>query len=357
MLWRNSGKVIKMRLDFDTVSQFKMETGGNGQMDMLTISEVSKQNQISTRMLRYYEKAGLIKSARVPGYSYRVYDEAAVRRLRQIMVLRKLRIPVKQIAVILQDETQRRTLDILQENLAQLEEEILAMATLRSVLKALVSRLENNIRERVNLEILEDGELMEMIHMLKPPKTTLKEEHSMSELMKAGEVLEAKMDIRIVYLPPATVASYCCVRENPEDEAGAQIYAFIRENNLPVQKPDFRLYGFNNPSPGPGQTVYGYEFWATIPEDMEVKAPFVKRRFAGGLYAAHCIKMGDFHEWATFTEAMMKAEEYEPDWREPEGMGGCLEEELNIYNNIQDPVHQGADQLDLLIPIRKRSDG
>lgn len=102
-------------------------------------------------------------------------------------------------------------------NLDQLEEEILAMATLRSVLRTMVSRLENGIRKKVKLELLEDGELMEMIHMLKPPKTTLKEEHSMSDLIKAGEVLEKKMDIRIVYLPPATVASYCCVRENPED--------------------------------------------------------------------------------------------------------------------------------------------
>lgn len=323
-------------------------------MNMMTISEVSKQIQISTRMLRYYEKVGLVKSARIPGYSYRVYDEIAIRRLQQIMVLRKLRIPVKQIAVILQDETHQQTLNILQENLAQLEEEILAMSTLRSVLKTLVSRLESGIRKKVNLEILKDGELMEMIHMLKPPKTTLKEENFMSDLIKAEEVLEAKIDIRIVYLPPATVASYCCVRENPEDEAGAQIYAFIRENNLPALKPDFRLYGFNNPSPRPGENVYGYEFWATIPEDMEVKTPFVKKRFAGGLYAAHCIKMGDFHEWATFVEALQKSTEYEPDWREPEGMGGCLEEELNIYNNIQDPAHQGAEQLDLLTPIKKR---
>lgn len=324
-------------------------------MDMMTITEVSRQIQISTRMLRYYEKEGLISSARIPGYSYRVYDEAAVRRLRLIMVFRKLRIPLKQIALILQDEDMRQTMDILQENLGQLEEEILALSTLRSILKTLVSGLEKGIREKLNPDLLEDGELLEMIHALKPPKTTLKEEHIMSDLIKADGVLESKMDIRIVYLPPATVASYRCVKENPEDEAGAQIYAFIRENDLPALKPDFRLYGFNSPSPQPGQTVYGYEFWATIPEKMEVKEPFVKKSFSGGLYAAHCIKMGDFQEWATFLEAIQKSEEYEVEWRSEEGMDGCMEEELNIYNNIQDPARQGAEQLDLLIPIKKRT--
>lgn len=324
-------------------------------MDMMTITEVSRQIQISTRMLRYYEKEGLISSARIPGYSYRVYDEAAVRRLRLIMVFRKLRIPLKQIALILQDEDMRQTMDILQENLGQLEEEILALSTLRSILKTLVSGLEKGIREKLNPDLLEDGELLEMIRALKPPKTTLKEEHIMSDLIKADGVLESKMDIRIVYLPPATVASYRCVKENPEDEAGAQIYAFIRENDLPALKPDFRLYGFNSPSPQPGQTVYGYEFWATIPEKMEVKEPFVKKSFSGGLYAAHCIKMGDFQEWATFLEAIQKSEEYEVEWRSEEGMDGCMEEELNIYNNIQDPARQGAEQLDLLIPIKKRT--
>ncbi len=35
------------------------------------------------------------------------------------------------------------------------------------------------------------------------------------------------------------------------------------------------------------------------------------------------------------------------------GMGGCLEEELNIYTNILEGAEK-AEQLDLLIPIKKR---
>ncbi len=353
MFWGNAGYGVK-KIDFDTVSQFKMSVGGDGRMELMTISEVSKQIAVSTRMLRYYEKAGLIKSMRVPGYAYRVYEQAQVRRLQQILALRKLRIPVKQIAVILQDDSRRQTLDVLQDNLAQMEEEILALAMVRSVLKTLVSRLEHSMQEKVKPEFLEDRELLEMIRVLQPPKNTLKEEKSMGDFIKAGEVLETKKDIRIVYLPPATVASYRCVKENPEEEAGAQIYSFIRENRLPAQKPDFRLYGFNSPSPQPGQEVYGYEFWATIPEELQVPEPFAKKRFEGGLYAAHCIKMGDFQEWEYFYNAVQNLAEYEIDCREPLGMGGCLEEELNIYNNISDSTKQGAEQLDLLIPIKKR---
>lgn len=323
-------------------------------MEFMTITEVSRKFQISTRMLRYYEKAGLILSARKEDYSYRVYDEAAVRRLQQILVLRKLRIPVKQIALILNDEQQKKTLEILQENVQEVQDEIEALTVIRELLQTLVSRLDERLTADRRLELLEEKELLEVIDVLNPPKTNLKEEKNMEDLTKAAQVLEEKMDVRIVYLPPATVASFHYIGENPEDPSGEQLYRFIRESKLPEKKPDFRIYGFNNPSPEEGEKIYGYEFWATIPEDMEVSAPGTKRNFAGGLYAAHCIKMGDFHEWKTFFEAVGRSEEYEVEWRAPGGMGGCLEEELNAYTNLTTGA-DSAQQLDLLIPIKKRA--
>lgn len=77
---------------------------------------------------------------------------------------------------------------------------------------------------------------------------------------------------------------------------------YLRECSYPSKKPDFRVYGFNSPSPQEGQEQYGYEFWATIPEDMKVSASYEEKIFDGGRYAVHCIKMGDFHEWRAFFE-------------------------------------------------------
>lgn len=320
---------------------------------METISRVSQQFHISARMLRYYEKKGLITSKRIPDYSYRVYDEEAVKRIQQILVLRKLRIPVQQIAIILDDTGQKQALEILQNNLSELDEEIAALGTLRDILGTLVCRLNESIQKRVRLDILKDTELLEILHVMKPPKTNLKEELYMGQLMDANKVLEGKMDVRIIYLPPSKIAAYRYIGDSPEDVAKKVIYTFIRESNLPEIKPDFRLYGFNNPSPQEGQKEYGYEFWVTIPEDMEVKTPIEIKQFDGGLYAAHCINFGDFDEWETFVNLMMNNQEYEVQWREPEGMGGCLEEELNIYTNILKGAEK-AEQLDLLIPIKKR---
>ena len=71
-------------------------------MEAMTISQVSKSYSISTRMLRYYEQIGLIESFRKEDYAYRMYNKTALSRLSQILILRKLRIPLKQIQEILQ---------------------------------------------------------------------------------------------------------------------------------------------------------------------------------------------------------------------------------------------------------------
>ncbi len=324
-------------------------------MEIMTISEVSRNFDVSTRMLRYYEKIGLISSSRKEDYAYRIYDETAIRRLQQIIILRKLRIPLKQIAIILDDYEQIKALQILRDNIVSLDDEINALSTIRNILSTFINRLDLSIKEKIHLYLLEDNELIEIANALSLSKLNLKEEHSMEQLSNANKIIESQMDIRIVYLPPATVASSHYIGENPEDNAGEKLRKFIEEVNLPEIKPDFRVYGFNNPSPQREHEQYGYEFWVTIPDDMEVSAPLEKKQFAGGLYAAHCIKMGNFHEWGTFYECMNKSNEYEINHREPFGMGGTLEEHINAYSYYTGAVNEYI-QLDLLIPIKKKGE-
>jgi DNA-binding transcriptional MerR regulator len=52
---------------------------------------------ISARALKYYEDMGLISSRKSDDYAYRLYDENAIKRLEQILILRKLNIKIKDI--------------------------------------------------------------------------------------------------------------------------------------------------------------------------------------------------------------------------------------------------------------------
>ena len=109
-------------------------------MENLTISQVSQMYDVTPRMLRHYEKLGLIKAGRREDYAYRMYDEEAVRRLQQIIVLRKLRLSLKEIAILLGDTEQSESLRLLQGRLAELDDEIESLTLIRRLLKQLAER-------------------------------------------------------------------------------------------------------------------------------------------------------------------------------------------------------------------------
>ncbi len=216
----------------------------------LTISEVTRSFDVTARMLRHYEKMGLITPFHREDYSYRCYDEENIRRLQLIVVMRKLRVPLKQIAVILRDGGQRETLEILRSNLAGLDSEIKSLETVRAALNMFVTRLDDSIRSKVRLDLLNDTELMEAANALSLSKSILKENIKMDELNTANEALSNNLNVRIIMLPPFTVASNHVIGHDPEETVGEPVDKFIRDTRLYEIKPDSRYFGFNHPNPG-----------------------------------------------------------------------------------------------------------
>jgi len=325
-------------------------------MNLMTISEVTKAFNVSTRTLRYYEQIGLLSSQRKEDYAYRVYDENAVRRIQYIIMLRKLRIPLKQIALILNEPEHVKIIEIFQENIKELNNEISALNTIRDVLRIFTERLKESTGRNIKLNLLEDADIIKVIEPLTLSKIKFKEEKSMGELNKANETLDKLKNVRVILLPPCTVASYHFIGENPEENAGAVMDKFVRESKLYEKKPDSKMFGFNHPNPSPNRTHYGYEIWVTIPEDMEVPAPLVKKQFNGGLYAAHTIKFPDFHEWQLLVKWVEDNDKFSANYSElgDEIMSGCLEEHLNwVYSSHMGWPQNGIDgHIDLLLPIK-----
>lgn len=69
---------------------------------MLNVHEVSKLTGVSVRTLQYYDKIGLLHPAEYTEAGYRLYDDAALERLQQILLFRELAFPLKEIQAILQ---------------------------------------------------------------------------------------------------------------------------------------------------------------------------------------------------------------------------------------------------------------
>lgn len=325
-------------------------------MNLQTISQVSKLYNISTRTLRYYEEIGLIKSIKTEDYAYRTYDEKSLMQLKKIIILRKMRISLKDISEILRDDDVSIAIEVFEKNLSSITDEAAALSTVANAIQTLIDRLKRNDCLNKKLDLLTDENMLEIVNSIMIPKNNLKESISMSELNNAQETLSKLKDVRIIYLAPATVAASHFIGENPEDNAGDVLNKFVLESGLCDIKPDLRHFGFNHPNPTQENPIYGYEMWVTIPDDMDVPEPLVKKKFEGGLYAAHMISMGNFHEWQWLHEWVQNNETYESNSLNDNGefMHGLLEEHLNYINVVKKGNGFSKIQLDLLYPIKEK---
>ena len=68
---------------------------------MMTVKEVSDLTGVSIRTLHYYDQLGLLPAAGHTDSGYRLYDDAALERLQQILLFRELQFPLKDIQRIL----------------------------------------------------------------------------------------------------------------------------------------------------------------------------------------------------------------------------------------------------------------
>ena len=318
----------------------------------MTIRKVARQFDISARTLRYWEQAGLIESERMPENAYRYYAPETVSRVAQICVLRSLHVPIREIKDVLDDPTALTLLDTLKNSLKRMDGEMEALQKARDALQSLAMQVHLH-----TLHALPDGEdALCLLETLSETLNRSEENTNMSDLKKSDFVPHENVEVRFIDLPPMTVAAAQYTGDEPENHAQAMLEDFIEKADLVNKMPGLRMFGFNNPSPEKPDDVYGYEFWVTIPESMEVPAPLEKKTFEGGLYAAHAIRTGDFQEWGIFYRRMQNDPDYEVNAREPFAMGGCLEEHLNVRGYFaQEKGKREIQQIDLLIPVKVKA--
>lgn len=70
---------------------------------MKTVKEISDITGVSVRTLHYYDEIGLLKPTKKSEGGYRLYDDKALERLRQILFFREFDISLKEIKALLED--------------------------------------------------------------------------------------------------------------------------------------------------------------------------------------------------------------------------------------------------------------
>ncbi len=328
-------------------------------MEQLTnITDVSHTLHISTRTLRYYEQMGLITSVKTDDYAYRMYDDVTLYRLRQIIVLRKLRIPLKQIAVVLQCKSASPLIDMFCRQLAEVDDEITALSTIRDIFNGFLERLREATNEAIPALLLDDPAiLLEAVDALTIQETAPKQEKTADDLAVVDEHLNrlTKRDVRIVTLPPMRVLSFHSVGEAPELVSDTAVQEFLGSTAFAKTCPASRHFGFNHDEGG----LHGYERWLTLPDGVNIPENIPVKTFPGGLYAVTCTMMGEWERWEMLLKYFDEHERYEASMNGTTAMGGLLEEHLNYWNWYEEPglsmeENDRTKQVDLYLPIRKK---
>ncbi len=243
-------------------------------MDLIKITDLSNQLGLSSRTLRYYEEAGLITSIRPQFEKYRYYDEQNVQRLRQIMVLRKMQIPIKDIVRIYDS---REMLDITQvfvDKLSEIDRETTALSELKRIINDFLNKMiEKGIKHISALPLLYE----EMDKQL-----TVRESIGMEQLSEVSERLVRPLDISIVKLPKMRVLS-SYLKADPRNSDTDAFSRYIQMNGIITDYHEsFEYREYENDV-----------MVSKIDDDFVNDSDFTDFIFGGGLFAAANLYLDD----------------------------------------------------------------
>lgn len=169
---------------------------------LIKIRDLSNLYGISARTLRYYEEMGLINSFRCEDYAYRLYDEVAVQRLEQILILRKLNISIKDILRIFSADGSEVVLDVLRKKADSIDQEVLLLQDLKEIVLDFIDQIkQSDFGQESDVKLLYT-KAMEIESQIKNVEYE-GNPSPLNRLFEVTEKLDKKIpDVMIVRIPP-----------------------------------------------------------------------------------------------------------------------------------------------------------
>lgn len=271
-------------------------------MKLIRINEVVDSFGISSRTLRYYEEIGLLWSSHPDNKTQRYYDADALERLKQIIVLRKLQIPVKDIVEIFKSESMVTLIQTFVDKLESLDTEISALSELRKLVDEFLHKmLMSGIKKISAITLLYEETEKRLVTVEKSETVTF---DKLSEI--SHEALRLH-DVRVIRLPPMRVLTSRLKTGQAENLNGDKM------QNL------FVKFGFM-PSPGLRNCFYRKEqngewiMLIKIPNDYENTTVYADENLIGGLYAVASSFVEDMdNTFALLKDWISKSDHYQLD--------------------------------------------
>lgn len=255
--------------------------------ELIKIRDVALKYDISTRTLRYYEDMGLITSTRSDDYAYRLYDDATIQRIEQILILRKLNISIKDIQRIFNTAGSEVVLEVLGKKVDAIDEEVSLLHELKEIVLEFIHQIEQ-------ADFSKESDVKLLYEKAKAIETQIVNvdyngnPSTVNRLLEVTEKLDKKVpDVMIVKIPKfrAVTSGLMTFEElfgggfGPWQEANKHLFKPVI-----FDCPDF-LYGKD------GKATW---IWAVKDEVTEADThPYEIIKYSGGLYAVAVSVDGD----------------------------------------------------------------
>jgi DNA-binding transcriptional MerR regulator len=316
-----------------TLRQLVQCVQGGEILELIRIGDVVETFGLSSRTLRYYEQVGLLWSFHPDNKAQRYYDGAALERLKQIVVLRKLQIPIKDIVSIFENNSMTALIQAFVDKLESLDTEISALSELRHLVDDFLHQmLMSGIRKISAISLLYEETEKRLATAGRNETVTFEK---LSEVSRDALRLH---DVRIIRLPPGRVLTSRLKTGQAESLDGGKMQSLFAE------------FGFM-PSPGLRDCFYRKEAndeWVMlikIPDDYENKTDYADEKFEGGLFAVASSFMEDMDDtFILLRDWINKSGHYVPDANRFEMIEEILPWDIAAWLNRY--------QQDVFIPIQ-----
>lgn len=267
--------------------------------ELIKIRDITTKYDISARTLRYYEEMGLINSTRSDDYTYRMYDETAVKRLEQILILRKLNISIKDIQRIFDTSGSQVVLEVLGKKVDDIDGEVALLHELKEIIMEFIHQIDNaDFGKDSDVKLLYEKAREIENHLVNVDYNG--NPSNLNRLFEVTEKLKKTPEVRVVQLPKCKVAT-----SGAPDPTFSTVWSFSnwwkdydkKRHAVHYSSMDF-LFGENG----------GLVWWMMVEDDATSDdcGGYNIIDFEGGLYAVHTSIDEDMESQNLVNQKIMK---------------------------------------------------
>lgn len=248
------------------------------------INDIARRYNVSTRTLRYYEEIGLLTSQRDCADQPRCFAPDQVRRLEQILALRRVGAKVAEIQRIFAMKDPGEALGAFVEQLRSLEHQERTIRERRELIERLLILFRHETHERR----LDGPDLPSEIVALAQRSVELRK--YTGSLPVFDEHVRRLTDVRVVEIPAYRMARYHDPVAPSCWDSWRHMVAWASGNQLPLK----RAFGYTAANPEGIHPKYGYDVLFALPDGLEPKGHMEAVCFPGGLYAVTTTTYRDY---------------------------------------------------------------